>query len=121
MRYLLLIRPDVSELPVGWGPDPRLEEEMGALLEEMTKAGVLLDTAGLRPPEEGAVLRLAGGDVTVLDGPYTESKEVVGGYCLRAFWATSGRRRMSPRRRTSPPSSSGRMTVCPRIPVPGSW
>ncbi|KHK96599.1 transcriptional regulator [Microbacterium mangrovi] len=82
MRYLLLIRPDISDLPDDWGPDPRLEEEMGALLEEMTKAGVLLDTAGLRPPEEGAVLRLAGGEVTVLDGPYTESKEFVGGYCL---------------------------------------
>ncbi|MCE4025242.1 YciI family protein [Microbacterium sp. Au-Mic1] len=82
MRYLLLIRPDIEDLPADWGPDPRLEEEMGHLLEEMTKAGVLLDTAGLRPPEEGAVLRLAAGDVTVVDGPFTESKEMVGGYCL---------------------------------------
>ncbi|MDL9981298.1 YciI family protein [Microbacterium sp. ASV49] len=82
MRYLLLIRPDLESFPEDWGPDPKLEEDMGALLEEMTKAGVLLDTAGLRPPEESAVLRLAGGEVTVLDGPFTESKEVVGGYCL---------------------------------------
>jgi hypothetical protein len=82
MRYLLLIRPDVDDLPADWGPDPRLEADMGRLLEEMTKAGVLLDTAGLRPPEEGTVLHLADGEVTVLDGPYTESKEVVGGYCM---------------------------------------
>ncbi len=82
MRYLLLIRPDLDSFPDGWGPDPTLEEDMGALLEEMTKAGVLLDTAGLRPPEEGAVLRLSRGDVTVVDGPFTESKEFVGGYCV---------------------------------------
>ena len=55
MRYLLLIRPDLDSFPEDWGPDPKLEQDMGALLEEMTKAGVLLDTAGLRPPEEGAV------------------------------------------------------------------
>ncbi|MBS1698175.1 MAG: transcriptional regulator [Actinobacteria bacterium] len=82
MRYLMLIRPVLESFPEDWAPDPELEEAMGALLEEMTKAGVLLDTAGLRPPEEGAVLSLSGGEVTVLDGPYTESKEVVGGYCL---------------------------------------
>ena len=81
MRYLMLIRPDMDNLPE-WGPDEKLEEDMGRLIEEMTKAGVLLDTAGLRPFEEAARVRLANGEVTVLDGPFTESKEVVGGYCL---------------------------------------
>jgi len=52
------------------------------LLEDMTKAGVLLDTAGLRPIEEATRIRLADGQQTVTDGPFTESKEVVGGYCL---------------------------------------
>jgi hypothetical protein len=52
------------------------------LLEDMTKAGVLLDTGGLRPAAEATRLRLAGGKQTVIDGPFTESKEVVGGYCL---------------------------------------
>jgi hypothetical protein len=81
MRYLLLIetKPE-SEGPAG--PDERLAEEMGRLLEEMTKAGVLLDTAGLRPIDEATRIRLADGKQTVIDGPFTESKEVVGGYCL---------------------------------------
>jgi hypothetical protein len=43
---------------------------------------VLLDTAGLRPVDEGTVLRLAGGKQTVVDGPYAEAKEVIGGYCV---------------------------------------
>ena len=81
MRYLLLIRPNLEAMGE-WGPDPELAEDMGRLLEEMTKAGVLLDTAGLRPPEEGTRIRLAGGELTILDGPFTESKEIVGGYCL---------------------------------------
>ncbi|RDI63912.1 YciI family protein [Nocardia pseudobrasiliensis] len=81
MRYLMLIRIDPATAPVQ-GPDPRLEVEMGNLIEEMTKAGVLLDTAGLRPIEEATRLRLAGGEQTVLDGPFTESKEIIGGYFL---------------------------------------
>jgi hypothetical protein len=81
MRYLLLIQID-PETAGSAGPDERLAEEMGALLEDMTKAGVLLDTAGLRPIAEATRLRLSAGKQTVIDGPFTESKEVVGGYCL---------------------------------------
>jgi hypothetical protein len=81
MRYLMLIRFDPATAPVT-GPDPALAEDMGRLIEEMTKAGVLLDTAGLRPVEEATWLRLADGRTTSLDGPFTEAKEVIGGYCL---------------------------------------
>ena len=81
MRYLMLIRLDPALAPTA-GPDPKLAEDMGRLIEEMTKAGVLLDTAGLRPIEEATRIRLAGGTTTILDGPFTESKEVIGGYCL---------------------------------------
>lgn len=81
MRYLLLVRQDVDGvLPAE--PDERLAEEMGKLLEDMTKAGVLLDTAGLRPIGEATYLRLSKGEQRVIDGPFTESKEVIGGYCL---------------------------------------
>src|SRR2546423_15656251 len=78
MRYLLLIEtnPDAAG---STGPDERLAEEMGKLLEDMTKAGVLLDAAGLRPIEEATRIRLADGKQTVIDGPFTESKEVIGG------------------------------------------
>ncbi|MQY22826.1 YciI family protein [Nocardia macrotermitis] len=81
MRHLLLIRLDPTAQPVD-GPDPALLEDMGKLIEEMTKAGVLLDTAGLRPLDESTRVRLANGELTVLDGPFTESKEIIGGYCL---------------------------------------
>jgi hypothetical protein len=81
MRYLMLIRLDPATAPTA-GPDPALAEDMGKLIEEMTKAGVLLDTAGLRPIEEATRIRLADGAMTILDGPFAEAKEVIGGYCL---------------------------------------
>ncbi|WP_405586806.1 YciI family protein [Streptomyces sp. NBC_01190] len=80
MRYMMLLRLDPAAQP--GAPGEELMAEMGKLLEEMTRAGVLLDTGGLRPVEEGTVLRLSGGKQTVVDGPYAEAKEVVGGYLL---------------------------------------
>jgi hypothetical protein len=56
--------------------------DMGQLITEMTADGTLLDTAGLRPTSEGKRVRLSKGRQTVSDGPFTESKEVIGGYAL---------------------------------------
>jgi hypothetical protein len=81
MRYMLLVQIDPNGAGPA-GPDERLAEQMASLLEDMTKAGVLLDTGGLRPVAEATRLRLSAGKQTVIDGPFTESKEVVGGYCL---------------------------------------
>jgi hypothetical protein len=81
VRYLMLIRHDASTAPTD-GPDPALAQDMGRLIEEMAKAGVLLDTAGLRPVAEAVRIRLAGGATSLVDGPFTEAKEVIGGYCL---------------------------------------
>ena len=55
---------------------------MGALFEEITKAGVMLDTAGLTPTSEGTRITWTGGTLSYIDGPFTESKEVVGGYAI---------------------------------------
>lgn len=81
MRSLILIRldPAITAPPE---PGDELMEAMGKLLEEMTKAGVLLDTGGLRPIEEATRIRKSGGKQTVIDGPFTESKEIIGGYCM---------------------------------------
>ena len=79
MRFLSIIRVNES---LGVVPDEELMAEMGKLMQEMTRAGILLDTAGLRPTSEGARIRLRGGKLTVTDGPFTESKEVIAGYCL---------------------------------------
>lgn len=61
---------------------PATMEKMGALIEEMTKAGVLQATAGLAGTAEGARLRFEGKKCTVIDGPFAESKELVGGYSI---------------------------------------
>lgn len=80
-RYLTMIRIDENNAPEG-GPSPELQERMGALLEEITRAGVMLDTAGLRPTAEGARVTWDKGEMSVIDGPFTETKEVIGGYSI---------------------------------------
>ncbi|MET9499303.1 YciI family protein [Streptomyces sp. NPDC006552] len=80
-RYLTMIRIDETNAPAE-GPGEELMQRMGELLEEMTKAGVLLDTAGLTPSAQGKRVHYEKGAISVTDGPFTESKEVVGGYAL---------------------------------------
>jgi hypothetical protein len=80
-RYLTMIRIDEGNAPAE-GPSPELMERMGALFEEVTKAGVMLDTAGLSPTSEGTRVTWSDGELSYIDGPFTESKEVVGGYAI---------------------------------------
>jgi hypothetical protein len=63
-------------------PDPATMQKMGALIEEMTKAGVLDATGALDSPKNGARIRFEGGKRTVIDGPFTESKELIAGYAI---------------------------------------
>ncbi len=79
MRFLSLIK--INEC-AGQKPSEQLMADMGRLIEEMSKAGVLLDTAGLRPTSEGKRVRLSQGRQRVIDGPFTETKEVIGGYAM---------------------------------------
>ncbi len=78
MRFLSLIR--ITEN--GRIPDERLMQDMGKLIEEMTREGTLVRTAGLKPTAEGARVRLSRGKLSVVDGPFTETKEVIGGYAI---------------------------------------
>ncbi|WDV53929.1 YciI family protein [Streptomyces coeruleorubidus] len=80
-RFLTLIRIDEKNAPAE-GPSPELQERMGQLLEEITKAGVMLDTAGLTPTADGSRVHWEDGKLSVTDGPFTESKEVIGGYSI---------------------------------------
>lgn len=79
MRYLSLIR---IEEKAGQMPSERLMTEMGKLMEEMTRAGQLISTAGLKPTSEGVRMRWRRGEVSVTDGPFMETKEVIGGYAI---------------------------------------
>ena len=63
-------------------PPPELMEAMGKFIEKTMKDGTLVDTGGLLPSKEGALVRLAQGKITVTDGPFTESKEVIGGWAI---------------------------------------
>jgi hypothetical protein len=79
MRFLSMIRLDEKR---GQVPSEQLMNDMGKLMEEMTREGTLISTAGLRPTAEGARVRLRGGRLSTTDGPFTETREVIGGYAI---------------------------------------
>ncbi len=80
MKYLSFIRSSESyrETP----PPPALMEAMGRFVERSLKDGTLVDTGGLLPSKEGVRVRLAQGRISVTDGPFSESKEVIGGWAI---------------------------------------
>ncbi|MFJ8476653.1 YciI family protein [Kitasatospora sp. NPDC094011] len=80
-RFMTLIRIDENARD-GWEPDPGFEQRMGALFEEITKAGVMLETAGLTPTAQATRVSWTDGKISYTDGPFTETKEVVGGYAI---------------------------------------
>jgi len=88
MRFMVIVKAtEASER--GEMPSTALLEAMGAYNEELVKAGIMLDGDGLRPSSFGARLQFdADGNVTVLDGPFTETKELVSGYWV---WEVSSR------------------------------
>jgi hypothetical protein len=63
-------------------PSPELYEEMGKFVEEATKAGVIVATGGIAPTAMGVKITLKQGEFTVVDGPFSEAKEIVGGWAL---------------------------------------
>ena len=63
-------------------PTPELYPEMGKFMEEATKAGILVATGGFAPPSEATKVSLADGEYTIVDGPFTEAKELIGGWAL---------------------------------------
>jgi hypothetical protein len=63
-------------------PSPERMAEMGTVIEEATKSGVLVATGGLAPTAMGAKISLKDGEFTVVDGPFTEAKELIGGWAL---------------------------------------
>ena len=102
MRFMMIMIPAPME-DADWGPTPEAASAMSRYNDELTKAGVLLALDGLHPTSKGARVSFAGGRGTVTDGPFTEAKEIVGGYWLiqakskeeAVEWATSA----APRRR----------------------
>jgi hypothetical protein len=81
MKFMLIANA-TKDSEAGLPPDPRLMAAIGKFSEDMASAGVLVGGGGLMPSSQGARFRLAGGKVTVTDGPFTEAKELIGGYAI---------------------------------------
>jgi hypothetical protein len=80
MKYLSFIRH--SESYREQTPPPALMQAMGEFIERARKTGALVDTGGLLPSKDGLRIRLDGGKITVTDGPFSESKEIIGGWAI---------------------------------------
>jgi hypothetical protein len=80
MKYLSFIRHPESYRASP--PPPALMDAMGKFVQQSLKDGTLVDTGGLLPSKEGFRVRLAHGDMTVTDGPFSEAKEVIGGWAI---------------------------------------
>jgi hypothetical protein len=76
MRFMMIVKHAEKQ-----GPPPQaLMDAITKLVEEEAKAGTMIGNGGLGPTAQGARVRLSGGKVTVTDGPFAETKEVIGGY-----------------------------------------
>jgi hypothetical protein len=83
MQFLMLIRIANGDDYENAKPLPEeLNVAMGALIEEWTQAGTMVSAAGLKPPSQAARIRLESGKVMLTDGPFAETKEVIGGFFL---------------------------------------
>jgi hypothetical protein len=80
VKYLTFIRHAESYRQAR--PPPALMEAMGEFVQRSLKDGTLVETGGLLPSKEGVRIRVAGGKLTVTDGPFTEMKEVIGGWAI---------------------------------------
>jgi hypothetical protein len=81
MRFMMLMHPHKAA-DANWTPTAEAVAEMGRYNDELSKAGILLALDGLAAPETATRVRFSGGKGTVVDGPYAEAKEVVGGYWM---------------------------------------
>src|SRR3954452_24883765 len=81
MRFMILRKAD-KKTETGLLPDEKLLAEMGNYNEEMVKAGVMLAGEGLQPSSKGARVKFSGGKPTVIDGPFSETKELIAGFSI---------------------------------------
>ena len=81
MRFMMIVKAS-KEFEAGKMPSEELIAAMGKYNEELMKAGVLVDLAGLQPTSQGARIQFSGGKKTVIDGPFAETKEVIGGFWI---------------------------------------
>lgn len=81
MRFMVIVKAS-KDSEAGKMPSEELLGAMAKFNEDMVKAGILLDAAGLQPSEKGARIRISGNKRTVIDGPFAETKELIAGYWI---------------------------------------
>ncbi len=81
MRFLMMHRLDESR-PEAWNPSQEFIEKMGAFMQDSVEKGILITAEGVHPSAKGSLVRKGGSSITVTDGPFTEAKEVIGGFGL---------------------------------------
>ena len=81
MRYMMMVKAN-KDYEAGVPPKKELMEAIAKHGAELAKAGILLDTGGLMPSSKGARILVSGGNLNVIDGPFAEAKEVVGGFAV---------------------------------------
>lgn len=81
MRYMIIVKAS-KESEAGVMPEEKLIAAMAAYHEELAKAGVLVDASGLQASSKGFKIKYSGNKRTVVDGPFTESKELIAGYTI---------------------------------------
>lgn len=81
MRFMMMVKAD-KDYEAGLPPRPELVAAIGKLTDDMVKAGVLVQTGGLLPSAKGARVRVSRGNVSVTDGPFAETKELIGGFAI---------------------------------------
>jgi hypothetical protein len=83
MRFMMIYKPaNVKDMEAGIPPSQAMMAKMGQFIQELAASGVLLLTDGLQPSSKGARVRLSDGKITVTDGPFTETKELIGGFAI---------------------------------------
>lgn len=82
MRFMVLMIPGNNVFEAGGMPSEQEISQMMQFNEDLVKAGVLLDADGLHPSAKGARVHFSGGKKTITDGPFTEAREIIGGYWL---------------------------------------
>jgi hypothetical protein len=81
MRFMVIVKA-TKDSEAGKMPSEKMLADMAKYNEELLKAGVMLDGAGLHPSSKGARVKFSGKNRTVIDGPFSETKELIGGYWL---------------------------------------
>ena len=82
MRFMIIVKATAESEKVGALPDPELMAEMSKFNEELIKAGIVLAMDGLQPTAKGARVKFSGASRTVVDGPFTETKELIAGFWI---------------------------------------